>query len=85
VSKISQISETAKMDNWSAIFPEIMQKCCQPICMAWLEKELHLKESDTNKVFWEAKCIALCFTIISMLDEMSLLFAILSGTCLSDV
>ncbi|XP_059432345.1 uncharacterized protein LOC132165700 isoform X2 [Corylus avellana] len=49
VSKISQISEMAKMDNWSAIFPEIMQKCCQPICMAWLEKELHLKESDTNK------------------------------------
>ncbi|XP_062149457.1 uncharacterized protein LOC133858051 isoform X2 [Alnus glutinosa] len=49
VNKISQISEMANMDNCLAIFPEIMQKCCQPICMTWLEKELHLKESDTNK------------------------------------
>jgi hypothetical protein len=85
VNKISQIPEMANMDNCLAIFPEIMQKCCQPICMTWLEKELHLKESDTNKVVWETKCVALYFVIISMLDEMPLLFPTLSGTRLSDI
>lgn len=49
VNNISQIPETAEMENWLTIFPGIIQKSCLPICMAWLEKELRLKESEADK------------------------------------
>ncbi|RVW64266.1 hypothetical protein CK203_052258 [Vitis vinifera] len=39
VENISENSETVTMDDWLILFSEIIQKLCQPICMAWLEKE----------------------------------------------
>jgi hypothetical protein len=40
------------MDDWLAIFPEIIQKSCHPVCMAWLVEELQLENKKSDKVDW---------------------------------
>lgn len=40
------------MDDWLAIFPEIIQKYCHPVCMAWLVEELQLENKKSDKVDW---------------------------------
>ncbi|KAL3828133.1 hypothetical protein ACJIZ3_016935 [Penstemon smallii] len=40
VANISIDSARKSTDDFLPIFAEIIQKCCQPLCMAWLEEEL---------------------------------------------
>uniref|UniRef100_A0A6N2NBP6 Uncharacterized protein n=1 Tax=Salix viminalis TaxID=40686 RepID=A0A6N2NBP6_SALVM len=37
------------MDDWLTIFPEIIQKSCHPVCMAWLVEELQLENKKSDK------------------------------------
>uniref|UniRef100_A0A7N2LLL1 Uncharacterized protein n=1 Tax=Quercus lobata TaxID=97700 RepID=A0A7N2LLL1_QUELO len=49
VTNISSIPKTAKMEDWLTVFPDIIQRSCQPVCMAWLENVLCLENSTTSK------------------------------------
>lgn len=49
VNNISLIPNTAKMEDWLTVFPEIIQRSCQPVCMAWLENEICLENSGASK------------------------------------
>lgn len=49
VTNTSSIPKTAKMEDWLTVFPDIIQRSCQPVCMAWLENVLCLENSTTSK------------------------------------
>ncbi|KAA8543471.1 hypothetical protein F0562_021034 [Nyssa sinensis] len=49
VDNILGSSVSACMDDWLTVFSEIIQKTNQPVCMAWLEKELCLKKGQPDK------------------------------------
>nr|POF07425.1 hypothetical protein CFP56_29191 [Quercus suber] len=38
------------MEDWLTVFPDIIQRSCQPVCMAWLENVLCLENSTTSKL-----------------------------------
>ncbi|KAG8370877.1 hypothetical protein BUALT_Bualt13G0029100 [Buddleja alternifolia] len=42
VANISRNSATKSTNSFLAVFAEIIQNCCRPLCMAWLEEELCL-------------------------------------------
>ncbi|KAJ9176561.1 hypothetical protein P3X46_011863 [Hevea brasiliensis] len=37
------------LDDWLAVFPEIIEKSCNCICMAWLVEELHLQNKKLDE------------------------------------
>ncbi|KAJ6710918.1 PHOSPHOGLYCOLATE PHOSPHATASE [Salix koriyanagi] len=47
VKNIFAESEAFSMDDWLTIFPEIIQKSCHPVCMAWLVEELQLENKKS--------------------------------------
>ncbi|KAL9397699.1 hypothetical protein Peur_011952 [Populus x canadensis] len=49
VKNVFADSEAVSMDDWLAIFPEIIQKSCHPVCMAWLVEELQLENKKSDK------------------------------------
>ncbi|EYU17984.1 hypothetical protein ABFS82_14G211000 [Erythranthe guttata] len=49
VANISTNPSTNSKSDLLAVFAEIIQKCCQPVCMAWLEEELRLISSKPDK------------------------------------
>uniref|UniRef100_A0A5B7A9R6 Uncharacterized protein n=1 Tax=Davidia involucrata TaxID=16924 RepID=A0A5B7A9R6_DAVIN len=49
VDNISGSSVIVCMDDWLTVFSDIIQKSNQPVCMAWLEKELCFKKSKPDK------------------------------------
>ncbi|KAJ6403796.1 hypothetical protein OIU84_012075 [Salix udensis] len=49
VKNIFAESEAFSMDDWLTIFPEIIQKSCHPVCMAWLVEELQLENKKSDK------------------------------------
>ncbi|OMO88910.1 hypothetical protein CCACVL1_08114 [Corchorus capsularis] len=40
VKNFSGSFDTGSVDDWLLAFSRIIQKCCKPVCFAWLEKEL---------------------------------------------
>ncbi|XP_059626155.1 uncharacterized protein LOC132269123 isoform X2 [Cornus florida] len=51
VDNISERPANVRMDEWLTVSSEIIQMSCQPVCMAWLEKEICLKNSKSDKAF----------------------------------
>ncbi|KAJ7961505.1 Phosphoglycolate phosphatase [Quillaja saponaria] len=49
VNNISSISGNGVVDDWLTVFSEVVQNCCQPVCMAWLENELCLENNNEDK------------------------------------
>ncbi|PIN22759.1 hypothetical protein CDL12_04520 [Handroanthus impetiginosus] len=49
VANISENSAIKSANDFLAVFAEIIQKCCQPLCMAWLEEELRLISRKPDK------------------------------------
>ncbi|KAM7263648.1 hypothetical protein ACFE04_001331 [Oxalis oulophora] len=41
-------NDSMDVDNWLTVFCEIIRKSCQPICLAWLEKEVSLVNNNPN-------------------------------------
>ena len=64
MENISENSETITMDDWKMLFSEIIQKLCQPICMAWLEKEC-AENRKADKVPWKT-CLIYCIMNIAV-------------------
>ncbi|CAK7349357.1 unnamed protein product [Dovyalis caffra] len=48
VNKVFADCDAVSMDDWLTIFPEIIQKSCHPVCMAWLVEELHLENKKSD-------------------------------------
>ncbi|CAK9181212.1 unnamed protein product [Ilex paraguariensis] len=49
VDGISENCAPVSTDDWLMVFSEIILKSCQPVCMAWLEEELFLKNRKPDK------------------------------------
>ncbi|KAI3461040.1 hypothetical protein Pfo_017703 [Paulownia fortunei] len=49
VANISTNSATKSTNDFLAVFAEIIENCCQPLCLAWLEEELRLVSRKPNK------------------------------------
>lgn len=49
VNNISGAPDTVDMDNWLIVFFKIIREACQPVCMAWLEKEFCLENSNLDE------------------------------------
>ncbi|XP_052170534.1 uncharacterized protein LOC127786866 isoform X2 [Diospyros lotus] len=49
VDSLSGMSITVSSNGWSTVFFNVIQNSCQPIYMAWLEKELCLKSIKSDK------------------------------------
>ncbi|KAG5514719.1 hypothetical protein RHGRI_035944 [Rhododendron griersonianum] len=45
VDNVSAMSASVSRNDWSTVLSEVLQKSCQPVCVAWLEQELCLKSS----------------------------------------
>lgn len=78
VENISENSETVAMDDWLILFSEIIQKLCQPICMAWLEKEC-TENRKADKVPWKTRVMYYIINI-AVPDMLRCNFFPLSGT-----
>lgn len=66
VENISENSGTVTIDDWIMLFSEIIQKLCQPICVAWLEKECPANRK-ADKVPWKT-CSMYCIINIAVSD-----------------
>ncbi|XP_009786595.1 uncharacterized protein LOC107824359 isoform X1 [Nicotiana tabacum] len=49
VDNISANAVTFSSGNLLAIFNDVIQTLCQPLCVTWLEEELSLRNGNTNK------------------------------------
>ncbi|KAI8523206.1 hypothetical protein RHMOL_Rhmol13G0055400 [Rhododendron molle] len=49
VDNVSAMSASVSRNDWSTVLSEVLQKSCQPVCVAWLEQELCLKSSIPDK------------------------------------
>ncbi|KAK3193276.1 hypothetical protein Dsin_024586 [Dipteronia sinensis] len=50
VNNISCNPDTVILDDWMTKFSQIIRESCQPICMAWLEKEFCRESSNPDEV-----------------------------------
>ncbi|KAK0581165.1 hypothetical protein LWI29_010811 [Acer saccharum] len=50
VNDISCNPDTVTLDDWMTKFSQIIRESCQPICMAWLEKEFCRESSNPDEV-----------------------------------
>ncbi|GAY40128.1 hypothetical protein CUMW_049660 [Citrus unshiu] len=41
--------DTVDMDNWMMVFSKIIREACQPVCLAWLEKEFCLENRNFDE------------------------------------
>lgn len=55
VTNIPMNSAAKSTNDFLTVFAEIIQSCCQPLCMAWLEEELCLISRKPDK----ARCMQL--------------------------
>lgn len=49
VNNLSGNPETLTMDDWLLEYPKIIEKTCQSVCMAWLEKELCRENNEPDE------------------------------------
>ncbi|KAJ4728506.1 Phosphoglycolate phosphatase [Melia azedarach] len=49
VNNISVKADIVNIDDWLTAFSKIIRESCQPICMAWLEKELCLVKGNLDE------------------------------------
>lgn len=50
VNNLSGAPDTVDMDNWMMVFSKIIREACQPVCLAWLEKEFCLENRNFDEV-----------------------------------
>lgn len=65
VTEISTNSFGMPTNGFLCVFHKIIENCCQPLCMAWLEEELHLICGKADKVlvlYLHFACHASCST-----------------------
>ncbi|ESR56865.1 hypothetical protein CICLE_v10019729mg [Citrus x clementina] len=49
VNNLSGAPDTVDMDNWMMVFSKIIREACQPVCLAWLEKEFCLENRNFDE------------------------------------
>lgn len=55
VANISANPAAMSRNDFVSVFAEIIQNCCQPLCMAWLEEELSFITVEPNKACFLAQ------------------------------